>query len=180
MIDIENEIWAPIKNLEGKYSVSNYGSVKSLSRLIHSGPVRYMSKEKILSCMLNKRGYLQIGMSLNGKKITRDVHQLVAESFLGHVACGMELVIDHKNFNKADNRLSNLRILTHRENTNKKHIKSSSQYVGVSFCKQTNKWLSKISINKKIKNLGRFNTEIEAHNMYQDALLKHTNEKSIK
>ena len=36
--------------------------------------------------------------------------------------------------------LDNLEIITQRENANKKHIKSSSKYVGVCFNKKRNKW----------------------------------------
>ena len=39
---------------------------------------------------------------------------------------------------------------------------TSSKYIGVSRCKQTNKWLSIIKIHGKAKNLGRYSTEVEA------------------
>lgn len=39
---------------------------------------------------------------------------------------------------------------------------TSAQYIGVSFCKRTSKWLSYIKVNGVMKNLGRFLTEAEA------------------
>ena len=46
------------------------------------------------------------------------VHQLVAMAFLQHVPDGMNLVIDHINGDKQDNRVENLRIVTQKKNTN--------------------------------------------------------------
>jgi hypothetical protein len=80
------------------------------------------------------------------------------------------LVVNHKDFNKLNNNLDNLEIITQRQNTNKKHLKSSSQYIGVFWNKQNKKWKSQIRINKKIKYLGYFVNEIDAHNAYQNAL----------
>ena len=52
----------------------------------------------------------------------------------------------------------------------KKHIKSSSKYVGVCFNKKRNKWRSAIIIEKERVTIGFYNTEIEAHNAYQQIL----------
>lgn len=38
----------------------------------------------------------------------------------------------------------------------------SSTYIGVSYCKQTGKWIAMIKINRMQKNLGRYGTELEA------------------
>jgi len=51
-----------------------------------------------------------------------------------------------------------------------KRNKYSSEYKGVSFNKKRNKWLSQISVNYITKNLGRYDTEIDAHLAYQRAL----------
>lgn len=42
----------------------------------------------------------------------------------------------------------------------------SSKYNGVSWDKSRNKWESSVTINRKKKHIGRFKTEIEAHNAY--------------
>lgn len=74
------------------------------------------------------------------------------------------LYVDHINNNPLDNRKSNLRIVTVRENAlNMSSRKgSSSQYVGVYFRKDTNKWRSIIHVDGKNISLGQFNTEEEA------------------
>jgi hypothetical protein len=101
---------------------------------------------------------------------TRTVHQLVAGAFLNHKPSRYELVINHKDFNRSNNNVDNLEIVTTRENANQKHLKSSSQYTGVSWDKNRNKWSSQIVINKKLKFLGRFINELDASKAYQKAL----------
>jgi hypothetical protein len=81
------------------------------------------------------------------------------------------LVTDHINRNRLDNRKENIRFISHRENdSNKDKTKTTSKYIGVSWCKQRNKWRSFIRINGKQEYLGLFNTEEQAHEAYQYAL----------
>lgn len=165
------EIWKDVIGYEGIYQVSHLGSIKSLSRIIlRNGKYPFISKEITLKKCLNNRGYLTVNLSKNGNKKVRTVHQLVAEAFLGHTPCGYELVVDHKNNIKTDNRFENLHIVTARVNSNKKHLKSSSQYVGVSLCKKNKKWISQININDKRIFLGSFYNEVEASQYYENAL----------
>jgi hypothetical protein len=165
------EVWKAIKDYPN-YEVSNYGNVKSLKRKEwcvknNSFSIR---KERILKPCFGSSGYLGVNLYKNGKCNFKNIHQLVAISFLNHTPCGYKLVVNHKNIIKSDNRLDNLEIVTARENSNLKHIKSSSQYTGVSWDKTYKKWTSQIHINKKDVKLGRFNTEEEANNAYQKAL----------
>lgn len=49
MISLKDEIWKDIPNYKGLYQVSNYGRIKSLSRIInHKSAGKVISKEKIL------------------------------------------------------------------------------------------------------------------------------------
>ena len=98
------------------------------------------------------------------------MHQLVAEAFLNHKRCGMEFVINHIDFNKTNNKVENLEIITNRENSNQKHLKSSSIYTGVSWDKRYNKWRSNITVNGKLKHLGYFINELEASEVYKKEL----------
>ncbi len=156
------EIWKDIKNYEGLYQVSDTGRVKSLK----------FSKEKILKATKNNKGYLIVSLYKDGVVKIRTVHQLVAESFLNHVPCRYKLVVNHINFDKLDNRVENLEIVTNRENTNLKHIKSSSKYTGVTWHKPNKKWKSQIYVNGKQKSLGYFKDEYVAHLAYERELSK--------
>ena len=151
------EEWKDILGYEGLYKVSNLGNIKSLK----------FQKEKVLKLQTNTKGYFIVNLYKNKKMKSHQIHQLVAIAFLNHVPCKMELVINHINFDKKDNKVSNLEIVTNRENSNRKHLKSTSKYTGVSFEKDRNKWVAQIKINGKRVLLGRFSNEIDARNAYQ-------------
>jgi len=164
------EIWKSIKNCKG-YEASNYGNIKSLSRIIlRNGKYPILSKEKILKPSLNTRGYLIVNICINSKSKTRTVHQLVAIAFLNHVPCGYKLVVNHIDFNRINNNVENLEIVTSRENNNLKHIKNTSIYTGVCWNKKEKKWSAQIFINKRKKHLGYFKKEYDGHIAYEYAL----------
>jgi hypothetical protein len=142
------------------YQVSNLGRVKSLK----------LGKERILKKYVNCHGYCEVALCGNGNQKLRKVHQLVAESFLNYEKCNSKLVVNHINFIKDDNNVENLEVVSIRENSNKKHIKSSSKYVGVSWYARDKKWRSRIVINGKQKLIGMFEDELDAHNAYQNEL----------
>lgn len=104
---------------------------------------------------------------------TRHIEKIHKNKILMHrmiMNVPKEMFIDHIDGNGLNNQRSNLRIVTKRQNSQNKHMEKSSKYVGVSFDKDTNKWKASIQINKKIKNIGRFNNEEDAHNAYLKAL----------
>lgn len=155
---MEKEIWKDIPDYEG-YQVSDLGNVKSLK----------LGKNIILKPKLD-RGYYAVNVHKNGIKKTFRIYILVAITFLGHKPCGYKIVVDHIDHNKLNDNLLNLRLISQRENTNRKHLKSSSKFTGVSWSKQSNKWVASISINGKTKSLGYFVDEIESSKAYQKAL----------
>ena len=169
---VMEEIWKAIPNYEGRYEVSNLGRVKSLPIVINkSNGFIHTTKLKVLKSSDNCHGYLTVYLTKNKVSKTRKVHQLVAEAFLEHIPDGThKLVVNHINFIRHDNRLCNLEVVTSRENANQKHMKSSSEYIGVSWDKQNNKWKSQIYINNTRTWLGRYTHEIDAHLAYQKAL----------
>ncbi len=89
-----------------------------------------------------------------------------------HIPYNHNLVVNHKNFIRTDNRLENLEIVTARENTNRKHLKSSSIYTGVCWDKNRKKWFSSIKFLGKDIFLGRFDCELEAKNAYDKKLIE--------
>lgn len=153
------EIYKDIIGYENHYQVSDFGNVRSLKK----GKI-------ILKPQLGRHGYYHVNLSINGKIRTKKIHQLVAIAFHSHTPNGMKSVVNHKNFIRTDNRAVNLEIVTSRENSNLKHLKSSSQFTGVSWYKRSKKWVAMITNEGKNKNLGYFTDEKEAHNAYQNAL----------
>lgn len=165
------EEFKDIPGYEGLYQVSNLGNVKSLSRIkLNRGKYPQRLEEIILKTGITGCGYKAVCLRKDGAQKTLKNHKLVAIAFLNHVPCGYKLVVNHKNLDKLDNRLENLEIVTQRENANHKHIKSTSEYTGVSWAKDRNKWRAVIKIGNKNNHLGSFDSEIDAHNAYQKAL----------
>jgi len=162
------EIYKYIKGYPD-YKVSNLGNVKSYKH----GKVKILKNNK--SC----GGYLAVGLCKQGKSQTILVHKLVAIEFLNHIPNFFEIVIDHIDNNKLNNKLDNLQLITHRENTSKDRKNYSSKYTGVSWHKLKSKWRSDIRIKGKTIRLGLFETEKEASDKYKLALLNIDNIYSV-
>ena len=75
-----------------------------------------------------------------------------------------ECYTDHKNHIKWDNRWINLRKVTQSDNCKNSSMykTNKSGFTGISWDKQKGKWKAQISVNRKVKNLGRYNCIIEA------------------
>lgn len=79
--------------------------------------------------------------------------------------CGKGVVVDHISGDYLDNRKSNLRICTQRQNVfnqRKRTAKTSSQYKGVSLDKRSGKYVAYISRDRKRYQIGLFVNEIAA------------------
>ena len=103
--------WLPIKGYEGRYVVSDTGLIMNVGKTKRNG--------NILLGTVDKDGYRRVSL----RKSSRDkspkgfaVHRLVALSFIPNprnLPC-----INHKNENKADNRVENLEWCDVRYNDN--------------------------------------------------------------
>jgi hypothetical protein len=152
---LENEIFKPIPNNE-EYEISNLSRVKSLK----------FGRETILNQKIGRGRYFHV--VINGKNFR--VHKLVAMAFLNHKPDGTQrIVVDHISGNPLDNRLSNLQLITQRENTSKDRKNGTSEYIGVSL-KKNGKFKAQIVNNRKNISLGTFEAEEEASEYYQNAL----------
>jgi hypothetical protein len=164
------EIWKRVTGYEN-YEVSNLGRVRSIERLVkHKNGRTINFKGRILKPNKTPEKYLYVQLYKDKKSNTLTVHKVVAITFLNLTPNGHSIVVNHINHDREDNRVENLELITQRENTNKLHLKSSSKYVGVTWKKQTNKWNARIVIDGKLKHLGYFSDEYEAHLEYQKAL----------
>lgn len=81
--------------------------------------------------------------------------------------------IDHKNGDRADNRIRNLREATNADNCQNKRIASTSnkstKLLGCYFHKPSGKFRAAIGINGKNRHLGYFDTPDQAHAKYVEA-----------
>jgi hypothetical protein len=82
--------------------------------------------------------------------------------------------INHKNHNRADDRIDNLELVTHQQNTmyQRKKETNTSGYKGVVFHKSNKKYFAKITANYKTKHIGYFTCPIEAARAYDKAALE--------
>lgn len=79
--------------------------------------------------------------------------------------------IDHINHNRLDNRVENLRDVSHKENGKNHSLRSNnaSGVTGVSWSNTTSKWVASITINSKMIHLGRFKDFNDAEMARRDA-----------
>lgn len=107
----------------------------------------------------NKRLGFQLICGDQQRYIT--IHRLLAECFLENTEDKPQ--VDHINGNPLDNRLSNLRWVTVKENSrayNKNQRGSFSKYRGVTF--DAKKWRARIRHDDLLMQIGSFDTELEA------------------
>jgi len=152
------EIWKDIPNYEGHYQVSTLGRVKSIK----------FKKHRIMKYSIDKDGYYRI-LLRKFPEVSKKfgVNRLVAITFLPNYH--QKPICDHKNKNRKDNRIFNLRWLSHQEN-NMNRVKlqnSTSIYTGLSWCKVSKKWKVSLKYYGRNIHLGYFDDENEAKCAYE-------------
>lgn len=120
------EIWKDIEGFEGYYQVSTHGRVRGLDRSVESnrwhGTLIQYRKGKIIKPN-SVRGYYMVSLSKEDQRIYRSVHRWVAKTFIPNPQ--NKTCVNHKDFNKINNHVSNLEWVTHKENTN--HTKDAGR-----------------------------------------------------
>jgi len=113
---------------------------------------------------INERGYKRYYITINKKRIalSRLVYKVYNPDW-DITDTRKSNLIDHINNNSIDNRIENLRILTHQQNQFNTNAK------GYCWDNRANKWLATITLNAKQKHLGLFTEEADARNAYLEA-----------
>lgn len=111
------EIWKEIPGFEGYYEASTEGNIRSIDRVINCPwGKRYPAKGKRKSICAFRTGYLYVNLYKEHKYYKKSVHRLVALTFIPNP--DDKPCIDHIDGDRANNKVSNLRWCTRKENAN--------------------------------------------------------------
>jgi len=109
------ERWVPAYGFEGRYEVSDLGRVRSVPRQVINGGKVYLEPGRLLNPYWH-RSHLKVTLYADNKKERQVfVHIIVIESFRGPIPRGK--LVRHLDDNPRNNRLDNLRVGTHAENS---------------------------------------------------------------
>lgn len=105
-------MWKVIPNTKGNYSANDEtGEIKGNDRFGTDGR---KIKGKVLKPYMQNSGYLVVDLMVDGQKIKKLVHRLIAETFIDNYS--EELDVNHIDCNKTNNVASNLEYITRAEN----------------------------------------------------------------
>lgn len=147
------EHWLNISGYDN-YQVSNFGRIRN------------STTGRILKLGNDSNGYLKVNLSKNGKVKTHQIHNLVANEFIDKI--DGKNYIDHIDKNRLNNIVENLRWVSSSENSRNRSIASNntSNFKGVSFYKNHNKYYAEIKHEGQRYRLGHFKTAEEAARAY--------------
>jgi hypothetical protein len=97
------------------YEVSNLGNVRTTERIVQSTAfIRKVHKAKSVALTDNGNGYKLFGTRFQGKKKNFYIHRVVAQLFIVNSSNLPE--VNHKDGNKANNRVDNLEWVNRQQN----------------------------------------------------------------
>jgi hypothetical protein len=123
---------------------------------------------KELKPSLSVNGYKQITLRQGNTPRPIKLHQILAIHFLNHELNGLISVVDHIDGDRLNNKLSNLQIISTRENCSKDKP-DRGLMLGVCLTPY-GRYRSRIEIEGKRCNIGTFDTPEEAGQAYQSKL----------
>jgi len=154
-------------NIENWRLINDYNNYEISSH----GRVRNNQTNRILKQSL-RSGYFSVGLIKEGEIKRHDIHRMVSQAFIpnpNNLRC-----VDHKDNNKFNNHVNNLRWCSSQENNmnRSKQQNTTSIYKGVYLNKNNKKWYAKIVYNNRQIHLGMFDDEIDAARKYNEKALE--------
>lgn len=122
--------------------------------------------------------YVYRPITISGKRSNIFLHRAILERLLDRPLEKHE-VCDHRDGNSLNNRRSNLRVATIRQNAQNAKIQKNNKSGFKGVCRDIkchNRWTARISVNGKYIHLGNFSSPEEAHDAYVEAAQKYFGE----
>lgn len=152
------EVWKDIEGFDYNYQISNKGNVRCLDSF------QVSKRGENFKQSFDSYGYKRVRLTLNGKSKTIKTHRLVAKYFLDGFQ--EDLTVNHKDFNKSNNCVSNLEMVTATENVlhyqEELSKKLGKKEVGVTYHMGIGKWVARATYKGERYGLGVYDTEEEA------------------
>lgn len=160
------EEWRAVVGYEGYYEVSDLGRVRSVTRVSRNGNGSCTKRGTLMRQSVNSAGYSVVQLSRDGVRVSKTVSSLIGAAFLGAAE-----EVDHRNRQRSDNRLENLRPATARQNAANTgpRRRNKSGFKGVSPFKTRNCWRAVIFVDGKQRHLGYFDDPVVAARCYDAA-----------
>lgn len=106
---VETEIWKSHPDIAG-IEVSTMGNVQTLDTVISSEKYTRFQKGRVLNPGNDGGGYLKVDIKVNGKSTTKNIHRLVAQTFISNPE--NLPYVNHKDCDRTNNNVENLEFCT--------------------------------------------------------------------
>lgn len=155
------------KTYKGTFFVPNKITINRRNAYIHlcnkygnEIGVAIIDKENVDRCKKH-RWYFHSSGYVTTKNCGKD---LFLHNFILGRETSLEILCDHKNRNRSDCRISNLRECDRNQNVYNAKMRhnNKSGFIGVHFHKQAKKWVAAIRFNNKPHHIGCFDNPIDA------------------
>lgn len=165
MRELKKEVWLPLRNFEDYMVISNMGNIKILERYCSNNKGVRKVAERILTPHVtkNKYKYSHVAFNLNNKKHFLVVARAVYETF-NNIDLDKKKSIVHKDGNKLNNRLDNIKIISRRSI---KTGENKTGFVGVNACSHKRSYAASIVFQGVRVHLHHSKSKEECHKIYQ-------------